>query len=196
MTTTRSQSQAMSTPQPTVAHQEPENPSSTPSQESSGNMPSQASPESLSSQECPLSSGWVHAISTIMSYSLKSEIGQKLQKWVLYHEFDDPTDFWLSWDPADSEDIRILQKSTESNGSVINLPSSTVKNLISLWDYMNIQNRTADQNNNKFYYVIDEQWLKLTAHDMRSALVDMKLDKQSTYKTHASTSPMPHLSSH
>ena len=80
MTTTRSQSQAMSTPQPTVAPQEPESPSSTPSQESSGNTPSQVSPESTSSQECPLSPGWVHSISTIMSNSLKSEIGQMLQK--------------------------------------------------------------------------------------------------------------------
>ena len=76
MTTTRSQSQAMSTPQPTVAPQEPEGPSSTPFQESSQNTPSQASPESTSSQECPLSPGWVHAISSIMGYSLKSEIGQ------------------------------------------------------------------------------------------------------------------------
>ena len=83
----------MSTPQPTLAPQEPESPSSTPSQESSGNIPSRASPESISSQECPLSPGWVHAISTIMSYSLKSEIGKKLQKWVLYHEIDDTTDF-------------------------------------------------------------------------------------------------------
>ena len=58
------------------------------------------------------------------------------------------------------------------------------------------QNRPADQKYNKFSYVIDEQWLKLTANDMRSALVDMKLDNQSTYRTHASTSPMPHLSSH
>ena len=46
MTTTRSQSQAMSTSQPTVAPQEPESPSSTPSQEKSGSTPSQASPES------------------------------------------------------------------------------------------------------------------------------------------------------
>ena len=101
--------------------------------------------------------------------------------------------------PTDSEDIRLLQKDTESNGSVVYLPSSTVKNLISLMDYMNIlikQNRPPDQKYNKFYYVIDEQWLKLTAHDMRSALVDMKLDKQSTCTTYASTSPMPHLSSH
>ena len=53
------------------------------------------------------------------------------------------------------------------------------------------QNRPADQKYNKFYYVIDEQWFKLTAHDTRSALVDMKLDTQSTYTTYASTSPMP-----
>ena len=51
-------------------------------------------------------------------------------------------------------------------------------------------NRPADQKYNKFYYVIDEQWLKLTANDMRSALVDIKLDKQSTYRTHASPAPM------
>ena len=191
MTTTRSQSQAMSNPQPTVAAQEPESPSSTPSQESSGSTPSKASPESTSSQNSPLSPGWVHAISIIMSYSLKSEISQQLQKWVLYHEIDDPTNFWLSWDPTDSEDIRLLQKYTERNGSVVYLPSSTVKNLISLWDYMNTlikQNRTADQKYDKFCYVIDDQWLKLTAHDMRSALVDMKLEKQSTYTTHTSTS--------
>ena len=100
MTTTRSQSQAMSTPQPAVAPQEPESPSSTPSQESSGNDPSQASPESTSSQEYPLSPGLVHAISTIKRYSLKSEIGQKLQKWVLYHDIDDPINFCLSWDPG------------------------------------------------------------------------------------------------
>ena len=148
MTTTRSQSQAMSTPQPTVAPQEPESPSSTPSQKSSGNTPSQVSPESTSSQECPFSPGWVHAISTIMGYSLKTEIGPKLQKWVLYHDIDDPFNFWLSWDPTDYEDIRLLQKYTECNGTVVNLPSSTVKNLISLWDHMNIlikQNRPADQ---------------------------------------------------
>ena len=109
----------MSTPQPTVAPQEPESPSSAPSQESYGSTPSQASPEITSSQECPLSPGWVHAISTIMSYSLKSEIDQNLQKWILYHEIDDPTNIWVSWNPTDSEDIRLLQKYTESNGSVV-----------------------------------------------------------------------------
>ena len=134
-----------------------------------------------------------------MGYSLKSEIDPKLQKWVLYHDIDDPFNFWLSWDPTDYEDIRLLQKYRENNGTVVNLPSSTVKNLISLWDYMNILiklNRPGDQKYNKLYYVTDEQWLKLTAHDMRSALVDTKLEKQSTYRTPGSTSLMPHLSSH
>ena len=34
------------------------------------------------------------------------------------------------------------------------------------------QDRPADQKYTKLYYVIDEQWTKLAAHDMRSALVN------------------------
>ena len=34
------------------------------------------------------------------------------------------------------------------------------------------QDRPTDQKYNKLYYVIDEQWTKLTAHYMRSALVN------------------------
>ena len=102
MATTRCQSQALSAPQPAVALQEPDNPTSTPSQESSGSTPSQArsgcipsqgSPESPPSQDSPLSPGWVHAITIIMGYTLKSDEGQKLQKCVLYHLIDDPTNF-------------------------------------------------------------------------------------------------------
>ena len=52
------------------------------------------------------------------------------------------------------------------------------------------QDRPADQMYNKLYYVLDEQWLNLTAHDMRSALVDDRLDKQSPYTTPTSTSPV------
>ena len=133
-----------------------------------------------------------------MGYPLKSEIGQKLQKWVLYHLIHDPTNFWLSWDHTDSDDIRLLQKYAESNGSVVYLPSSIVKNLIRLWDYMNLlikQDRPADQKYNKLYYVLDEQWTKLTAHDMSSALVNEKLEKQSSYTTPTSPCPMPHFRS-
>ena len=154
MPTTRSQSKAMSTPQVPPAQQEPESPKSTSSHESPNSPISQEtpksipSPESTPSQDSLLSPGWVHAITIIMGYPLQSEIGQKLQKWVLYHLIHDPTNVWLSWDPTDSEDIRLLQKYAESNGTIVSLPSSIVKNLISLWDYMNLlikQDRPADQ---------------------------------------------------
>ena len=45
-----------------------------------------------------------------MGHPLKSEVRQKLQKWVLYDLIHDPTGFWLSWDPTDSEDIRFNRK--------------------------------------------------------------------------------------
>ena len=128
MTTTRSQSTAMSTPQTSPTQQRPESPKSTSSQESPGStisqetpesIPSQESPKTTPSQDSPLSPIWVHAITIIMGYPLKSDIGQKLQKWVLYHLIHDPRNLWLSWDPTDSDDISLLQKYTESNGSVV-----------------------------------------------------------------------------
>ena len=67
---------------------------------------------------------------------------------------------------------------------------------LGLYEHTHKQNRPTDQKYNKIYYVLDEQCLKLTAHDMRSALVDEKLDKQSPYTTHTSTSPRPHFCSH
>ena len=102
MTTTRSQSQAqaMSMPQAAEAIQGSESPKSTSSQESIGSTPSQGNPQSTKSHQCLLSPGWVHIITIILGHSLKSEIGQKLQKWVLYNVIDDPIDFWLQGDPS------------------------------------------------------------------------------------------------
>ena len=60
MTTTRSQSLAMSTPQESSAPQEPE------------------SPESIPSQESPLSPEWIHAIINLIGHPLTSEIGQRI----------------------------------------------------------------------------------------------------------------------
>ena len=94
MTTTRSQSQAqaqsMSTSQAAEATHESDSPQNTPSQASIGSTPSQGSHKSTKSQESPLSRGWVHTITIILGHSLKSEIGQKLQKWVLYNVLDAP----------------------------------------------------------------------------------------------------------
>ena len=155
MPTTRSQSKAMSMPPVSPAekvlkaHHPQKNPRS---------IPSQISTPSLNNL---LSPGWIHAITIIMAHPLKSEVGQKLQKWVLYHLIHDPTDFWLSWDPTDPEDIRLLQKYAESNGSIVYLPSSIVKNLISLWDYMNLlikQDRPADEKYNKLYII---SWMNI-----------------------------------
>ena len=88
-----------------------------------------------------------------MGYSLKSEVGQMLQKWVQYHLIHDPTEFWLSWDASDPEDFRLLQKYSESYGSIAYLPSNLAKSLVSLQDFMNLlmmQDR-PDGVNNKLY---------------------------------------------
>ena len=188
MTTTGSQSQAqvLSTLQAAEATQGSESPKSTSSQESIGSTPSQGNPESTKSQECPLSPGWVHAITIIIGHSLKSEIGQKLQKWFLYNVIDDPIDFWLHWDPSDPDDIRMIEKYVESNGSTVYLPNCTVKILISLWIFMDLlinQDKPADQQGNRLYYAMDEQWTKLTAKDMKTALVNAKSEQRSSSRT-------------
>ena len=155
MTTTRSQSQAqaqaLSMPQAAEATQGSESPKNTSFQESIGSTPSQGSPESTKSQECPLSPGRVHSITIILGHSLKSEIGQKLQKWVLYNVIDDPINFWLHWDLLDPDGIRMIEKFVESNGSTVNLPNCTVKILISLWNFVDLlinQDKLADQQGN------------------------------------------------
>ena len=190
MTTTRTQSQAqaqaISSPEAAEAIQQSECPKSTSSQESIGSIPSQGNPESTKSQEGPLFPGWVHTITIILCHSLKSDIGQKLQKWVLYNVIDDPIDLWLHWDPSDPDDIRRIEKYVESNGSAIYLPNCTVKILISLWNYMDLlinQDTPADQQGSRLYYVMDKQWTKLTAKDMRTALVNTKSEQRSSSRT-------------
>ena len=111
-------------------------------------FPAPLVPDRSPPQETPLSPEWIHAITTLMGHSLQSEIGQKLQKWVLYHTIHDHTDFWASWDPTGSDGIRLFQKYPGKDGSVANLHHSTVRNLITLWKYMNLlikQDRPADQ---------------------------------------------------
>ena len=52
-----------------------------------------------------------------------------------------------------------------------------------------------DGENIKLYYLMDEQWTKLTAHDMRSALIDGKQEKQNSHMSPATASHMSHLRS-
>ena len=53
------------------------------------------------------------------------------------------------------------------------------------------QDKPADQKGNRLHYVMEEQWTKLTAKDMRTPLVNEKSEQHSS-----SRPPMPHFSSH
>ena len=95
-------------------------------------------PDRIPSKGSILSPEWTHAITTIMGHPLSSESGECIQKWILYHAIQDPSEFLIYWDPTNSDDIKLLQEYVESNGSFIYLPCSTIKSLIILWNYMNI----------------------------------------------------------
>ena len=166
-------------------------------------------PDKILCQESPLSPEWIHAITPPpppppppphKGLPLSSEPGKYIQKWILYHAIHDPTDFWLTWDPTDPDDIRLLQNYVESNGSVVYLPSSTVKNLISLWNSFNLlinKERPADQKCNVPYFVLDGQWFNLTSSDMETALVNAGLEYHGSQATpgtsmsNFSSSPSP-----
>ena len=68
--------------------------------------PAPLEPDRIPSQGNSLSPEWIHAITTLMGHPLSSGPGNYIQEWILYHAIHDPTHFWLSWDPTDSEDIR------------------------------------------------------------------------------------------
>ena len=136
-------------------------------------------PDRISSIESVLSPEWTHAIATIMGHPISSESLKWIQKWIQYHAFQDPTDFWLYWDPTDPDDIKLLQEYLESNGSVVYLPSSTVKSLISLWNYICLlikRERSVDQKCNVLYFLQDDQWFNLTVHDMKPTLVNAGME--------------------
>ena len=45
------------------------------------------------------------------------------------------------------------------------------------------QDKPVYQQGNRLYYVMDEQWTKLTATDMRTALVNVKSEQRSSSRT-------------
>ena len=67
-------------------------------------------PDRIPSKGSILSPEWTHAITTLMGHPLSSESGKCIQKWILYHAIQDPTDFWLIWDSTDPDEIKQLQK--------------------------------------------------------------------------------------
>ena len=94
-----------------------------------------------------------------MGHPLTSEIGQRIQKWILSQAILDYTDLVITWDPIEFEENRNLQKYEESNGFITYLQSNTVKQLIGLKNYIILlirQNRPADQKYNAFYFIMGE----------------------------------------
>ena len=141
--------------------------------------PAPTVPDRIPSKGSILSHEWTHAITTIMGDPLSSESRKSIQKWILYHAIQDPSDFLIYWDPTDPDDIQLLQEYAESNGSVVYLPSSTVKSLISLWNYMNLlinRGKSTEQKCNVLYFLQDDQWSNLTAHDMKKTLVSAGME--------------------
>ena len=45
------------------------------------------------------------------------------------------------------------------------------------------KDKPADQQCNRLYYVMDEQWTKLTAKDMRTALVNEESEQRTSSRT-------------
>ena len=158
-------------------------------------------PDRIPSKGSILSPEWTHAITTLMGHPLSSESEKCIQKWILYHAIQDSTDFLRNWDPTDPDDIKLLKEYVESNGSVVYLPSSTVKSLISLWNYMYllIKRERPDQKCNVLYFLLDDQWSNLTVHDMKTTLVNAGMEYHELQTTPGtslpnSTSPPSHAS--
>ena len=55
------------------------------------------------------------------------------------------------------------------------------------------KDRPADQKHNAFHFILGEQWFKLTAHDMRAALVSDTLENHTSQTTPAT--PMSNFTS-
>ena len=84
----------------------------------------------------PLSPELIHAITILLGHPLTSEIGEHIQKWIIYQANVSCTKFALRWDPLHFEENKHLQKYEETNGSISYLKSNTVKQLVSLKIHM------------------------------------------------------------
>ena len=123
----------------------------------------------------PLSPEWIHAITILLGHPLTSEIGQNIQKGIIYQVNLGYTKFAFKWDPTQFEDNKHLQKYEETNGSISYLKSNTVKQLVSLKIYMILlicQDRSAGQNYYPTHFIKGEHLFKLTAIDLMTALIN------------------------
>ena len=93
--------------------------------------------------------------------------------------------FALKWNPTQFKLDIHLQMYQETDGSLAYLKGHTVRKLVSLMKYMSLlisQDRPDAQKHNPLYFISGNQLFKLTAHDMKSALVNEKLEIMESQK--------------
>ena len=142
-------------------------------------------PDKIPSQESPLSPKWTHAITTLMGHPLLSEPGKHIKKWIIYHRIHKHTIYALKWNPTQFKLDIHLQMYQETDGSLAYLQGHTVRKLVSLMKYMRLlirQDRPNAQKHILLYFISGIQLFKLTAHDMKSTLVNEKLENHGSQK--------------
>ena len=80
-----------------------------------------------------------------------------------------------------------LQMYQETDGFLAYLKGHTVRKLVSPMKYMSLlisQDRPDAQKHNPLYFISGNQLFKLTAHDMKSALVNENLEIMDLRNTH------------
>ena len=143
-------------------------------------------PDKIPSQESPLSPEWTHAITTLMGDPLSSEPGKHIKTWIIYHRIHKYTMFALKWNPTQFKLDIHLQMYQETDGSLAYLKGHTVRKLVSLMKYMSLlirQDRPNAQKHNLIYFISGNQLFRLTAHDMKSALIHEKLENHGSQTT-------------
>ena len=142
-------------------------------------------PDKIPSQESSLSPEWTHVITTLMGLPLSSEPGTHIKKWIIYHRTHKYTMFALKWNPTQFKLDIHLQMYQETDGSLAYLKGHTVRKLVSLMKYMSLlirQDRPNAQKPNLIYFISGIQLFRMTAHDMKSALVNEKFKNYASQK--------------
>ena len=91
----------------------------------------------------------------------------------------------LKWNPTQFKLDIHMQMYQESDASLAYFKGHTVRKLVSLMKYMSLlirQDRPNAQKHNPLYFISGNQLFKLTAHDMKSALVNEKLENHGSQK--------------
>ena len=93
--------------------------------------------------------------------------------------------FALKWNPTQFKLDIHLQMNQETFGSLAYLKGHTARKLVSLMKYMSLlirKDRPNAQKHNPLYFISGNQLFKLTAHDMKSALINEKLENHGSQK--------------